>query len=162
MESAPTCQDLRLLFLEEIKIIMKRFITWVLFMALLLVYDNAGAEIILIVHKSVEEKSLSKKEIKRIFLGKKKKWLNGLKIKAVALKRGTVHDEFLNEFVNKTNASFSTFWKRAIVTGIGIPPRSYMSESDIVKYVSITKGAIGYISSNTPYEGVKILLISNK
>jgi len=126
---------------------------------LLMGYNNAIAETILIANKLVSTTSLNKNEVKRIFLGKQKKWASGVRIKPVTLKNGAVHDEFVKKFINKTPYSFSSFWKRAIVSGIGIPPKSYKSEDDIVKYVSITKGALGYISGTTPHNGVKVLSI---
>ena len=67
--------------------------------------------------------------------------------------------EFLKKFVRKSSYSFSSFWKLMIVTGGGIPPKSLKTEEEIVKYVTEREGAIGYISSKTPHNGVHILHI---
>ncbi len=127
--------------------------------ALLLLCRFASADIILIANNSVKETSISKGEVKRAFLGKKKRWADKQKINTVTLKKGAVHKDFVKKYINKSPSSFSSFWKRALVTGTGIPPKSFNTESDIVKYIEETQGGIGYISSDTPHDGVKVLSI---
>lgn len=119
------------------------------------------ADLLVIANNSVSESSVSKQDLKMIFLGKKKSWEGGQKIKPVTLKDGESHDAFVNTYVEKTPASFSSFWKHAILSGTGIPPKSFTSEDDLVKYVAGKDGAVGYISSDTPYaeSAVKILEI---
>ncbi len=127
--------------------------------ALLLLCRFVHADILLIANSSVKETSITKGDVKRAFLGKKKRWTDKQKIKAVTLKGGAIHKEFVKNYVNKTPSSFSSFWKRAIVTGTGIPPKSFDAELDIVKYIEDTKGGVGYISPDTPHDGVKVLAI---
>jgi len=114
---------------------------------------------LLIVNTSVEETVLGQDEVQLIFLGKKKKWSNGNKIHVVTLKQGPVHEAFLKTVVKKTPAKFSSYWKIATVTGTGIPPKSFDSEEALVKYVAGKEGAVGYVSSNTPVEGVQLIPI---
>jgi len=127
--------------------------------AFILLCSTARAETLVIVNNSVTQASISKKEIKRIFLGKKKKWTDGKRIRPAILKGGAVHEEFLGVYVEKTASSFSSFWKREVVAGIGIPPKGFRTETDIVRHVSQKEGAIGYISPGTPHVGTKVLSI---
>lgn len=129
------------------------------FMVLILSCTAAGAESLLIVNNSVTQTSITKEEVMLVFLGKKKKWNNGDRIKVSALKSGAVHEAFLNEYVKKTASKYASFWKIAIVSGTGYPPKFFKTEEDLVDYVMKKAGAIGYISSDTPYEGVKVLPI---
>ena len=117
------------------------------------------AQCIIITNNSVRESSISEEDVSRIFLGKKKKWTDGSKIDPVVIKDGDLHEEFLKAFVHKTLASFSSYWKRQIVSGTGFPPKSFSSEPEIVKYVLENPGTIGYISATTAHEGVKVLTI---
>jgi len=120
---------------------------------------HAGAESLLVANFSVSESSVSKGDVKRIFLGKKVKWSDGQKIHAVILTSGAVHEDFIKKYIAKTAYSLSLFWKMAIVTATGIPPKSFNNESDLLKYVAETKGAVGYISVGTANDGVKLISI---
>lgn len=113
---------------------------------ILFFYSLASAESLLIVNKSVEETTLSKEDVNLIFLGKKTKWANGQKINVAVLKQGKTHESFLNIYMNKTPSKYASFWKIAIVSGTGFPPKFFQNESDLVKYVAEKQGAIGYIS----------------
>ncbi len=120
----------------------------------------ACAECLVIVNDSVTQTSLSKEDVMRAFLGKKKKWNDGQKIYLAVLKKGPIHEEFVTTYVNKTPSKFSSFWKIATVSGTGHPPKSFKTEADLLNYVTSKKGALGYISPNTPVEGVKTLSIN--
>ncbi len=118
-----------------------------------------GGEPVVIVNKSVSVTSLDKATIEKIYLGKKSTWDDGTAIVAVTLKDGEVHETFLKSFVGKSVAQFTAFWNQLVFTGKGIPPRSFSADTDIVKFVSETKGAIGYVSSGTSLSGAKSLTV---
>ncbi len=126
---------------------------------LMLFYSMANAECLIIVNQSVEESSLTKQNIKRIFLGKKKKWSNGGGIYPVKLKAGKLHKKFIKKYVEKSIANYNNYWRLAITVGTGLPPVTATTEKKIVDYVSKKKGAIGYISSDSPHEIVKVIII---
>ena len=137
----------------------KAFIFVFLLFALILFYGWATAECLIIVNKSVSETLFTGKDVKLIFLGKKIKWGDGTKIHKAGLIKGPVHEELLRKYIHKSPSSYSSFWKLMIVTGGGIPPRSFRTEEDVVKYVAVRPGTIGYISSDTKHNGVKVLSI---
>ena len=117
--------------------------------AILCVYGEVNAGSVFIANPSVTETSLSKEDITLIFLGKKTKWTDGQKIHVAVLKTGKTHESFLDTYVNKTPAKYSTFWKIAIISGTGFPPKFFQKETDLVTYVTEINGAIGYISPET-------------
>ncbi len=117
------------------------------------------ADILLITNNSVIDTSISKGDVKRIFLGKKKHWSDGSPIKVITLKTGAVHENFMETYVNKTPYSFSAFWRRAIVTGTGIPPKSFKTEKELLRFIAENQGAVGYISFPPPPLDVKVLTI---
>ncbi len=119
----------------------------------------AQSDCLLIGNSSITEISVPKGDVKRIYLGKMKKWANGSEIHAVTLRSGLVHETFVKKYVNRSPSSFSSFWKRAIVSGTGIPPKSFKTEDEVVKYIAETKGAVGYISPDTIHDGVKVINI---
>ncbi len=139
---------------------MKRVKTVAAGLIMLVLFSGfAIADVLLIGNNSITEKSLAKKDIQRIFLGKMKRWSNGDRIYPVTLRRGPVRKDFLENYVNNTASAFLSYWRREIVAGTGIPPKSFGTEAEVVEYVSTKKGSIGYISTSTAHEGVKIISI---
>jgi hypothetical protein len=119
----------------------------------------AWSEMIVIANKDVAESELGRMTLQAIFLGKKTQWEGGDTIVPVNLKGGPTDQEFLKVIVRRTPAQYRTFWKRAIFTGTGMPPKSFATEEEVVGFVRSSRGAVGYIDSSTPHEGVKVLSI---
>lgn len=138
---------------------MKQMIVFMISICLLVLPAYALADILVIANSSVSETSLSKQDVQLIFLGKKKSWGSGQKIKPAILKGGDTHEAFVSTYVEKTASSFSSYWKHAILSGTGIPPKSFSSEEDLVKYVAGQEGGVGYISNDTPHDGVAVLTV---
>lgn len=145
---------------------IKNFYTYTTFLTALLVASgmllsyHASAEVVIIANPSIGDNSIAANEIGKVFLGKIRKLASGSKIKPVTLKSGTPHDEFLSNYVHKTSSQFSAFWKKKIVDGTGIPPKSFSSEQDMVNYIKSHENAIGYVSTNVDTSGLKILTIN--
>ena len=119
----------------------------------------AAADVILIGNRSVPESQLSPREIKKIYLGKKNLWSNDLKVVYVMLANAAVSKKFLKIYVKKNPDMFDKYWKKKMFTGSGNPPLVFDKEKDLVKYVSETKGAVGYVSSGFYSDSVKILAV---
>lgn len=113
------------------------------------------AETILIANKDVGQTTISAADAQKLFLGQKTTWANGAKAVPIVLDGGATHDSFLKSVIKKTVPQFSTFWKQAVFTGQGIPPKTAGSEAEMVRFVSQTKGAVGYINASTPHDSVK-------
>lgn len=139
-------------------------IKWIpmLFIAVSLFFpeDKIFAEsVIVICNNSVSEDSLTKEDIKNIFLGMKTTWSNNQKIVFVTLKEGDVHDIFLKEYIGKTIFQYANYWKKQVFTGKGKPPKSFETEEELVNYVADTEGAVGYISPGVENSRVKIISV---
>jgi len=119
----------------------------------------AVADVIIIANDDGAVGSLERELVKKIFLGKKTQWDDGCKVFPAIRKNDRIHREFLKSVVMKSPAQYRTFWKQAIFTGTGRPPKLFATEEELIDYVAETKGAIGYIDAATPYEGVKVLSI---
>ncbi len=120
-----------------------------------------AGDVIIIANKSVHESSLSSKEIKNIFLGRKTQWSNNKKIIFVTLKGVEVHGIFLKEYTGKTPFQYINYWRKQVFTGKGRPPKSFKTESSLVDYVANTEGAIGYVSPGLNKDIVKTVRIKN-
>ena len=120
---------------------------------------TAAAGVIIIVNEEVSQSELDRETVKSIYLGKKSQWDNGDTIYKSILTVDRVHEEFLTRFVGKSPARYQTFLKHTVFTGTGVPPRSFSTEEDLLRFVSETPGAIGYIEVSTPHPGVKVISI---
>lgn len=119
---------------------------------------SSAAEVRIIAHSSVPPISIRKAEVAKIFLGKTTFWDNGDKIVPVILRSGAVHENFLKQYIEKTTSQFTMYWKQVVFTGKGVELKSFDTESDLVKFVSETRGAVGYAENPQP-GNVKILVI---
>lgn len=131
----------------------------ILFLLILILSSSAMAETAVIINESVAADELSISDVKQIFMGKKRSWDNGDIIVAAALTSGDTHEIFLKKFIEKSRMQFRTYWKKLVFTGKAQALNEFSSESDLVAFVASTKGAIGYIDSATPHQGVKVVKI---
>ena len=140
---------------------MVRFLYSILTVLLIcfLTSSSFGEDVVVVVNDDVPNTSLDAESLQRIYLGKKTRWIGGKKIVPVMLKSGNVHEAFVEEFLNKAVSQFNTYWKQAVFTGKGIPPKTFENESDLLEYVVETPGAIGYLSARTKRQGVKVITI---
>jgi len=115
--------------------------------------------LLIICNKEVPDTSLSKNDIKNIFLGMKTKWSDGHKITFVVLKGSEVHEEFVKKYVRKTAFQFNTYWRKRLFTGKGKPPKSFSDEAALLKYIADTHNAIGYISTASKNDTVRVISV---
>ncbi len=143
---------------------MRRNFIWVMlfliFNGMLISFPGISyGDIIVIGNRSVPEAELSSREIKKIYLGKKNLWSNGYKIIFVMLKKGDITKRFLKNYLKKNPDIFDKYWKKKIFHGSKSLPTVFEREKDLVEYVAKTRGAIGYISSESYSDYVKILSV---
>jgi ABC-type phosphate transport system substrate-binding protein len=138
---------------------------FVLFMAsailspLYAIQGHAESDVLIICNRDVPDTTLTKDDIKNIFLGYKTEWSNKQKIICVTLEGSDVNETFMQEYVGKTSFQFIYFWRRQVFTGKGRPPQSFTTEESLVDFVSQTEGAVGYISAASIKDTVKIISV---
>jgi len=121
------------------------------------VLGAAYAEVIIITNKDVNETTLSREDIKEIFLGKKVQWKDNSKIRFVTLTGGDLHREFLKNYVNRSATQYLNYWKKMLFTGRGEPPKGFKTLAELIAYVKKTSGAIGYIDARRHVQHVNII-----
>ena len=114
---------------------------------------------ILIVNSGNGVAKVSKKNVKKMLLGKTKKWKGGEKVVLGTLSGGAVHEAFIKKFAGKTAKQFTNFWRKMVFSGKGKMPKSFDSEEDLIAFVAEHDGALGYIDSATGHDAVKALTI---
>ena len=120
--------------------------------------DNS---IIIIGNRDLPFDTISKKELADIFKQKKTIWENDKKLHIVILNGGETHKRFLWTYLRKTPVQYKLHWKTLLFSGKGRSPMIFRTEKDLMKHVSLTGGAIGYISSSANLGDVKIIKVSD-
>ena len=118
---------------------------------------NVFAEVSVIVHKS-NAANVSVDEVKRIFLGKSKKFSDGasavpINLSASVAVRGEFDDAALGKSTNQTKA----YWSKLVFSGKGNPPKEVSSTAEMIELVSKNPSLIGYVDSASVTGDVKVI-----
>lgn len=127
---------------------------------LLLAASTAGTRaadgVVVIGHPSV--KRLDDQTVARIYTGRVIE-VDGVSITAVNANRGsTVRDRFLQVFLHQDEDKYTAYWTVRRYIGKGASPRELPKASDIIRFVTTTPGAIGYIDETEVQPGLNVLL----
>ena len=95
----------------------------------------AQNDYLIIVNKSAQYESLSRANIESIFLGKKSRWSDGIKIIPVNLKQGHTHELFIKEMIRKSTTAYMNYWRKMIFTGKGVMPVAFQDEVEVAEYI---------------------------
>jgi ABC-type phosphate transport system substrate-binding protein len=118
-----------------------------------------AAEYAVVANAGVPGHSVSRDDLKAIFLGDKTTWGNGAPIKIVVLEDGAAHKAFLQEVLGKTPAQFDSYWKKLVFTGKAGAPRSFADPAALAEYVAKEPGAIGYVSAGGATGSAKVMKV---
>ncbi len=129
-----------------------------LIMFIMLLFGTAYGDVIIIANKDVQDSSLSIKDIKEIFLGKKVKWSDNQKVHFILSDDASLHEAFLDKYVKRSGKQFKMYWKKMVFSGKGKKPKT-KSQVEIIEYVKSTKGAIGYINTSTSEAGLTTISV---
>jgi len=135
----------------------------VLLLGFLACWSAASAQdVVLIANKNVHIVEITDADLRAIFTGDKTRFADGSHAVPVILKGGPVHEVFLRNHVGDSPDEFRARWRKAVFTGQGAMPRTFDSESALIEYVSITPGALGYVSRVSPNNDVKCLPVTKR
>jgi len=97
--------------------------------------------------QNAAELKLSPNHLNLIYWRKQRFWPKGLRIKPVNLKsQHPLRMQFSQTILGSTPKEQIDYWNGQYFNGI-LPPHSVDSEEAVLRYVSNTKGAIGYINA---------------
>ncbi|MBQ4833585.1 phosphate ABC transporter substrate-binding protein [Pseudoalteromonas sp. MMG010] len=117
---------------------------------------SAFAEVAVIVNPS-NSSALDANEIKRIYLGKSKKFADGVKVNPVNQDGNAVADEFNDKVVGKSSSQLNAYWSKLVFTGKGTPPEKRNNDQAVISFVAGNADAIGYIDSSKVTDSVKVV-----
>lgn len=102
--------------------------------------------------------SMTKKEVKAVFMGRTRSFPNGSF--ALPLDQPELRSSFYNYLTGRPIEQINAYWARIMFSGQASAPMKLPDSQAIIKVVSENNGAIGYIEKENINEAaVKILLI---
>jgi ABC-type phosphate transport system substrate-binding protein len=123
--------------------------------AALLMAIPANGQVSVIANKGVPDVSLSPDRVAGIFSLQVTKWSDGSKVFVVD-NGGDVREEFYKA-IGKDPGSVKKDWLKKVLTGEVKAPETANSDDDVVKRVSATSGAVGFVKSSSVKGDVKVL-----
>ncbi len=137
---------------------MKRFLKLVVVCSFLLLpyFSSAVAEeIAVIVNPANSIGELSKSQVKKTFLGKQKRFDNGLKVRLIDSNDDDLKEKFYKKVTKKSMSQLKAYWSRLVFSGKGKQPKS---SSKVKEWIAEHENGIGYISADDIDESIKVVL----
>jgi TonB family protein len=113
----------------------------------------------IIANPSVKAEAISASEIKSVFLEERNSLRDGTHVEPVLSKGGPAHAAFLKDYLGQNDDALQNYYRTLVFTGKGSMPKVLRSDAEVVAYVAKTRGAIGYVSSTAPVDGVRTLAV---
>lgn len=117
---------------------------------------HAADGVVVIGHASI--KRLDAPTLARIYTGRVIE-VDGVSVTAVNAKAGSdVRTRFLQMFLQQDEDKYTAYWTVRRYIGKGASPREMGQSSDVIRFVTSTPGAIGYIAASDMQPGLNVLL----
>ncbi len=119
--------------------------------------SSISQELLIIANKSIPVNSVSKRDIKLIYL-KKKLFIKYIRVIPVNLHPFNPLREKFNKYVLEMDEEqLALYWNEMYFKGVD-PPIVLKSQKAVVRFVSKVEGAIGYITPKYLNNSVKVIL----
>lgn len=102
--------------------------------------------------------SLTKDDVKNIYLGFKRTFPDGTPVRIYVLKESRLKEKFVRDVIGIQITEFRAHWLSKALAGEGGLPKE-LDENGIIEAVRRERGAVGFVPEGTPLPpGVKVLL----
>ncbi|MBT4836893.1 MAG: phosphate ABC transporter substrate-binding protein [Methylococcales bacterium] len=137
---------------------MKKNLIQLVLAGCLLMTTSVYAGTSVIASASFPADSVTAKQLKRIWLGKKVK-IGGISPKRVDLSKGSGDRKiFYKKIVKKSSSKLKAYWAKVMFKGNSFPPKTMDDNSSVKEWVNESSKRIGYISSDAVDSSVKVLM----
>jgi ABC-type phosphate transport system substrate-binding protein len=117
------------------------------------------AQVAVITNKSVKVDEISKTELLDCYTGDVIKWKDGQKVQVFDLKVKNEIKEIFYKYLGKSPSRMKSIWMKRMLSGEGDPPPALKSETEMLKKIEETKGAIGFVNYDSVTTNVKVVAI---
>lgn len=117
------------------------------------------AEIVVVVHPDNPITSLTKKDVKRLFLGRMHNFPNSdIKVESIDHAEGSAdYDKFYSSIINMNKSKLKRYRAYYLFSGKGRLPTQIKTVSKVLEYIAKTKNAIAYIDKKNITDRVKVV-----
>jgi ABC-type phosphate transport system substrate-binding protein len=138
---------------------MKRLLV---FSLLLLMWPSVGAasDFRIIVNESNTVTELSSKNVADMLLKKTTKWADGIPVVPVDQIESDVRAKVSGEILKRGVTAIKNYWRQQVFGGFNVPPVEKRNDDEVIAFVRANRGAIGYVSANSPLNGIKVVVIT--
>jgi ABC-type phosphate transport system substrate-binding protein len=113
-----------------------------------------------IVNPSSVISSIGREELSKIFLRKQLAWRYGEATLPVDQRESSpVREAFTIVVHRRSVQAVSFYWQQQVFSGRGAPPPERPSDTSVVEYVAENPGAVGYVTTATKLNGVKVIQV---
>ena len=113
---------------------------------------------VVIAHPSVPADQLSRQELHDLYHLEWNRWEDGSLVVLLDMKKEGPARDIFYEYLGRSGREVKRIWMRAVLSGEGQAPKIVRDEEDMLKRVSTTPGAIGYLPLDLVTTQVKVLI----
>ncbi len=116
-----------------------------------------------VVNGANSSETISKQQLENIFMKKTGTWNDGRPVIPVdqTASSSTRHG-FSKVVIGRDTNAIKSYWQRQIFSGRGVPPPEKASDDEVLEFVRVNSGAVGYVSPDADIgSGVKVLEITD-
>jgi len=110
-----------------------------------------------VVHPEQSISALSGNEIKRLFLGKMKKWPGGNAVHLVINTAEPTQGLFTRKILHKTPRQLAVYWRKSLYSGRSMLPLFLADDQQVLDYVANHRDAVSVVSTQVVDQRVKIV-----
>ena len=137
---------------------LKFFTTLFAALFVTLITTAASAELAIIGHPDDDIGIIDTDSVKKLFLGERKSFPNGIHATPINHVTGSPdREEFFSVVLSMPESSHKRHWSRKRATGAGSSPDEVSSHGELLESISSTPGSIGYIDASKVDDSVKVL-----
>jgi hypothetical protein len=107
---------------------------------------EASPEVHLAFSSNIAVDAPNENDLAAIFLGRKRQWSDGTRVKIAILGSSVEQRTFLQAVAGRSPGQYWAHWRNIVFSGRGIMPKIFSSEKEILDYLGEQKGAIGQIT----------------
>lgn len=114
-----------------------------------------------ITHASINVESMTTTQLRRIYSIRQLRWANSTPIVVFVLpSQHIIHKNFSKNVLNIFPYKLDRIWNKLTFSGLGVAPTIVESQEELLKAVSSTPGAIGYVDNLNKEADVNVIKIS--
>ncbi|MBN2370749.1 MAG: substrate-binding domain-containing protein [Vicinamibacteria bacterium] len=124
--------------------------------------ETSAADFKVVVNDANPIASIEAANLAQLFLKKQTRWDDGSAVKPVDLSvNSSTRAVFTKRIHGRDVNAIQSYWQKQIFSGRATPPPEMSSDADVVAFVRMRPGAIGYVSSEAAVgKGVKVVGLS--